>query len=80
VFLTPTELLELTGYKKPALQRRWLVEHGYRFDVRAVVLTAAKRSSLSVVYLVLSLTGRPWSRLRCRWDVTARATSISRRS
>jgi hypothetical protein len=51
VFLTPTELLELTGYKKPALQRRWLVEHGYRFDVRAdgraVVLTAAIEKKLA---------------------------------
>ena len=50
MFLTPTELLELTGYKKPALQRRWLVEHGYRFDVRgdgrAVVLTAAIEKKL----------------------------------
>lgn len=51
MFLTPTELLELTGYKKPALQRRWLVEHGYRFDVRAdgraVVLTAAIEKKLA---------------------------------
>ena len=51
MFLTPTELLDLTGYKKPALQRRWLVEHGYRFDVRAdgraVVLIAAIEQKLA---------------------------------
>jgi Domain of unknown function (DUF4224) len=51
VFLTSTELSELTGYKKPALQRRWLVEHGYRFDVRAdgraVVLIAAIEQKLA---------------------------------
>ena len=49
--MTPTELLELTGYKKPALQRRWLAEHGYRFDVRAdgraVALTAAIENKLA---------------------------------
>jgi hypothetical protein len=35
VFLSPENLIELTGYKKPALQRRWLIKNGYRFDVRA---------------------------------------------
>lgn len=35
MFLTSDQLKELTGYKKPALQRRWLLENGYRFDVRA---------------------------------------------
>jgi hypothetical protein len=35
MFLTADELEALTGYKKKALQRRWLVDHGYRFDVRA---------------------------------------------
>ena len=51
MFLSPRELQELTGYQKPALQRRWLVEHGYRFDVRAdgraVVLTAAIEQKLA---------------------------------
>ena len=51
MFLSPRELHELTGYQKPALQRRWLVEHGYRFDVRAdgraVVLTAAIEQKLA---------------------------------
>jgi hypothetical protein len=35
VFLTAADLEQLTGYKKPALQRRWLIKNGYRFDVRA---------------------------------------------
>lgn len=35
MFLTADQLGELTGYRKPALQRRWLVQNGYRFDVRA---------------------------------------------
>lgn len=34
MFLTPAELEQLTGYKKPKLQREWLIERGYRFDVR----------------------------------------------
>ncbi len=34
IFLTNGELTALSGYKKPALQRRWLLENGYRFDVR----------------------------------------------
>jgi hypothetical protein len=63
VFLTPTELLELTGYKKPALQRRWLAEHGYRFDVRAdgraVVLIAA---------IELKLAGRRTSGAEPDWS------------
>jgi hypothetical protein len=35
MFLTKNDIEALTGYKKPALQRRWLVENGYSFDVRA---------------------------------------------
>lgn len=51
VFLSTAELRELTGYQKPALQRRWLAEHGYKFDVRAdgraVVLAAAIEQKLA---------------------------------
>jgi hypothetical protein len=51
VFLTAIDLRELTGYQKPALQRRWLTEHGYKFDVRAdgraVVLLAAIEQKLA---------------------------------
>ncbi len=35
MFLSVDELRELTGYKKSALQRRWLAENGYCFEVRA---------------------------------------------
>ena len=35
MFLTADHLCELTGYRKPALQRRWLIQNGYKFDVRA---------------------------------------------
>ena len=34
MFLSATELQELTGYRKPALQLRWLAENSYSFDVR----------------------------------------------
>ena len=34
MFLTTEQLYQLTGYKKPALQRRWLAGNGYSFDVR----------------------------------------------
>jgi len=35
MFLTHEALTELTGLKKPKLQRAWLTRNGYRFDVRA---------------------------------------------
>jgi hypothetical protein len=35
MFLTAEQLEALTGYRKPALQRRWLLHNGYTFDVRA---------------------------------------------
>ena len=35
MFLTADDIEALTGYKKPKLQRRWLLDHGYRFEVRA---------------------------------------------
>lgn len=47
MFLTATELHQLTGYQKPALQRRWLTQNGYQFDVRGdgrpVILEAQLR-------------------------------------
>ena len=33
MFLTNEEIVTLTDYKRPADQRRWLLERGYRFDV-----------------------------------------------
>lgn len=35
MFLTDPELQSLTGYKRPAEQRRWLTSHGWAFEVRA---------------------------------------------
>ena len=35
MFLDQENLIVLTGYKRPADQRRWLITNGYRFDVRA---------------------------------------------
>ena len=80
MFLSPRELHELTGYQKPALQRRWLVEHSYRFDVRAdgraVVLTAAIEQQLAGRRTSgAGLTGRPWSSLPCRWVAADRTTN-----
>ena len=33
MFLTNEEIVTLTDYKRPADQKRWLLERGYRFDV-----------------------------------------------
>ena len=35
MFLTDADLRSLTGYKRPAEQRRWLASHGWAFEVRA---------------------------------------------
>lgn len=35
MFLSDTDLQSLTGYKRPADQRRWLVSHGWAFEIRA---------------------------------------------
>ena len=35
LFLNHDEIEELTGYKKPSAQIRWLREHGYLFEVDA---------------------------------------------
>jgi len=32
MFLTDTELKELTGYQRPGAVRRWLTKHGYKFE------------------------------------------------
>ena len=36
MFLSVVETAELTGYKRPSHQIRWLSEHGYRFEVNAL--------------------------------------------
>ena len=33
-FLMPDEIQQLTGYQKPAYQKRWLADNGYSFDIR----------------------------------------------
>lgn len=35
MFLTSDELEELTGYKKPSLQKRWMTARGWRFEENA---------------------------------------------
>ena len=35
MFLTSAELAELTGYKLPAHQRRWLTAHGWSYATNA---------------------------------------------
>ena len=35
MFLTDTDLADLTGYQRPRWQRVWLREHGYPHDVDA---------------------------------------------
>ena len=35
MFLTAEQIAQLTGYQKPALQRQWLAQNRYSFDVRA---------------------------------------------
>ncbi len=35
MFLSDESLRSLTGYKRPAEQRRWLASHGWAFEVRA---------------------------------------------
>ena len=51
MFLTRAELAELTGYRLPAWQVRWLVAHGWRFERsitgRPIVLRAHAESRLS---------------------------------
>ncbi|MDE3022960.1 MAG: DUF4224 domain-containing protein [Pseudomonadota bacterium] len=33
MFLTPDELVSLTGYKKAASQREWLALRGWKFEI-----------------------------------------------
>lgn len=35
MLLTPSEITDLTGYRVPAYQIRWLREHGWVFEVGA---------------------------------------------
>jgi hypothetical protein len=60
VFLTDTDLQSLTGYKRPAEQRRWLTSHGWAFEIRAdgknrVLIDEARAKMLT------RQTGSKWS-------------------
>lgn len=51
IFLTDSDIAELTGYKRPTAQRKWLLRNGYRFEVRAdgrprVMVAEAERHML----------------------------------
>jgi hypothetical protein len=35
MFLSDKELMELTGYKRPGEQRRWLASHNWPFEIAA---------------------------------------------
>jgi hypothetical protein len=43
MFPSHEDLKALTGYRMPARQRRWLLDNGYRFDVRTVALRSCAR-------------------------------------
>jgi hypothetical protein len=34
-FITPETLRDLTGYRRPGAQIKWLRDHGWRFEVNA---------------------------------------------
>jgi len=36
MFLSPEEIVRLTGWKRPAQQIGWLRDHGYKFDVNGL--------------------------------------------
>lgn len=50
--LTPDQILEVTGYKRPADQMRWLRDHGWIFT-----LNAAGRPVVSRAYAERRLGG-----------------------
>ncbi len=50
MFLSKEDLEQMTGFKRPSRQRKWLDHNGYRFDVNAagrpVVLMSAVEQKL----------------------------------
>jgi hypothetical protein len=50
MFLSPQDIEDLTGYKRPSAQIRWLASRGYKVDVNGkgqpVVLKALVESKL----------------------------------
>lgn len=55
MFLTDTELLELTGYKRNADRCRWLRDHGWTFERNAIT----GRPVVSRSYAEAKLSGTP---------------------
>lgn len=51
-FLTPEELIEVTGYKHPASQREWLDTNGWKY-----VLTGAHRPVVGRWFARMRLAG-----------------------
>ena len=52
MFLTKQHVEDLTGFKRPSRQCRWLANHGYRFEVNAagwpVVLSSVVEQKLGL--------------------------------
>ena len=46
VFLSPTDILQLTGYKRPGRQIAELRRQGFRFHVNAMGLPVVPRSAV----------------------------------
>lgn len=63
MFLKPDDIEALTGYQKPALQRRWLLERGYKFEVRA-----DGRPAVLVSQVEQRQGGRGVGRVEPNWD------------
>lgn len=53
MFLTPDELVELTGYHSPAWQVRWLERHGFAYK-----RSATGRIVLSRAYVESRMAGQ----------------------
>lgn len=47
IFLTSEELQQLTGYSRPAAQRRWIESHGYLHEIDAKGRPVVLRDHLS---------------------------------
>lgn len=64
MFLTPDELRELTDYRRPADQRRWLDRHGIHYWVGASGRPKVLRSSLQQLATTNSPRGPDWTAVR----------------
>ena len=66
MFLTPTEIVDLSGYHRFADQRKWLTAHGWTF-----VVAATGRPVVSRAHADLQLNGAP--KLKKSWEPNMRA-------